>query len=76
MDTPNLDREVAVRRLFRQYGYKIVALRHTGHWQVKAQRGNEPVQHFTVSTSPSNRHARHKLVASLKRGYSHFYGRR
>jgi hypothetical protein len=73
VDTPNLDRETSVRRLFRQYGYEVVSIRHSGHWQVKARRNGGPVQHFTVSTSPSNRHARQKLVASLKRGYSHWH---
>ncbi len=68
--TENLDREEAVRRLFRSHGYQIVSIRHTGHWQVKASRDGGPVRHFTVSTSPSSPRARFQLLKALRRGYS------
>ena len=74
VNVPNLNRRGAVVRLFRRYGYEIVDIRHRGHWQVKARRGNEPVRHFTVSTSPGSTFSRKQLVASLKRGHSRWSG--
>jgi hypothetical protein len=66
----DLTREVQVRQLFREHGYEIVAIRHSGHWQVKARRGNGPVRHFTVGLRASDPHSRKNLVAALRRGYS------
>jgi hypothetical protein len=61
------DTELAVRRFFREHGYRVHSIRRTGHWQVKASRPGGPTTHWTIAHDYWGRNE-HNLEADLRHG--------